>query len=73
MLKSKTDFAGTVIEVLANREGVPAEEVAREIQEAIDQAWASNDPMVKARQAILFPGGKPDPETFLKAFLQNFP
>lgn len=47
---------------IANRFGTTPEEVRREIQASIDEAWATDDPEIKARQNELFPNGKPTAE-----------
>ena len=37
-----------------------------DIQEAVDAAWDSHDPVIRARQRALFPGGKPDAAEFIR-------
>lgn len=54
--------AKSAIKTIAKQDGVTEEEVRREIQNAIDQAWKTKTVL----QAVLFPEGKPDPETFLE-------
>ena len=53
--------AKSAIKEIAKQDGI-TEEVRREIQNAIDQAWKTKTVL----QAVLFPEGKPDPETFLE-------
>ena len=54
--------AKSAIKEIAKQDGITEEEVRREIQNAIDQAWKTKTVL----QAVLFPEGKPDPETFLE-------
>lgn len=54
--------AKSAIKTIAKQDGVTEEEVRQEIQNAIDQAWETRSIL----QAVLFPEGKPDPETFLE-------
>jgi hypothetical protein len=54
--------AKSAIKEIAKQDGITEEEVRREIQNAIDQAWKTKAVL----QAVLFPEGKPDPETFLE-------
>lgn len=54
--------AKSAIKKIAKRDNVSEEEVRQEIQNAIDQAWETKTVL----QAVLFPEGKPDPETFLE-------
>lgn len=52
-----------VIKKIAKREGVSVEEVYREMQIAIDMAYADSDPAVQAAwENIPVPYGKPRPE-----------
>lgn len=60
MLKAKA-----VICRVAERQGKSAAEVRREMQKAIDAAWATDDPAVQQRQRELFPEGKPTVEQFM--------
>lgn len=57
--------ADAILTIVAAREGVALEEIKKDIQEAIDAAWATQAPEAKARQHLLFPAGKPTPEEFL--------
>lgn len=54
--------AKSAIKTIAKQDGVTEEEVRQEIQNAIDKAWETGSIL----QAVLFPEGKPDPETFLE-------
>jgi hypothetical protein len=58
--------AKSAIKKIAKQDNVSEEEVRREIQNAIDQAWETKTVL----QAVLFPDGKPDPETFLERLAQ---
>ena len=58
--------AKSAIKKVAKQDNVSEEEVRREIQNAIDQAWEAKTVL----QAVLFPEGKPDPETFLERLAQ---
>lgn len=53
-----------IIRTAANHNQEPAQ-VRADIQEAIAEAWASEDPAAKALQAKLFPNGQPSPEEFI--------
>ena len=52
-----------VLRATAAREGISVAEVKRNIQEAIDAAWA--DPAGREAQQELFPEGKPTPEEMI--------
>ena len=54
-----------VIRQTARHYGVTEEEVRRDMQEALDAAWGSSDPEVRAFQEQLFPDGKPCLEDFI--------
>ena len=54
--------AKRAIKEIAKQDGISEEEVRQEIQNAIDHAWETDNVL----QAVLFPDGKPDPETFLE-------
>ena len=59
-------FRGAMaIQKLAEREGVPFEEVEADIQETIDAIWSNQDSEIRERQARLFPEGKPSPAEFI--------
>ena len=53
------------IQQVAERQGISAEEVRREVQICIDAAWANADPAGKVFQDMVFPGGKPSPAEFI--------
>lgn len=55
------------IQETADRFGQSPEQVRRDMQEAIDAAWASDDPAALELQHQLFPEGKPTPERFILA------
>lgn len=54
-----------VIRQTAAHFGQTEEEVRQGMQEALDAAWASDDPAAKALQQQLFPNGKPCLEDFI--------
>ena len=62
MRKKKLDG---IIEQIAARNGVSADEVLREMQIALDAAWNSPDPAARQKQRELFPNGKPSVEEFI--------
>lgn len=45
--------------------GQSEEQIRKDMQEALDAAWATDDPEAKALQEQLFPGGKPTLEQFI--------
>lgn len=61
----KYQQTSTIIQTIAREQGVTETKVRRDMQEAIDVAWNTNDPAAKARQNLLFPNGKPTPEEFI--------
>jgi len=50
---------------IAKKYKTTPEEVRREIQASIDEAWETDDPVAIVYQTLLFPNGKPTPEEFL--------
>lgn len=50
---------------IALQAGKTAAEVRRDMQEAIDFAWATTDPVIKEEQLCRFPEGKPSIEHFV--------
>ena len=50
---------------VAELSGKSEAEVRRDMQTAIDAAWASADPAAQQRQRELFPEGKPTVERFM--------
>ena len=59
---------------IAQKHGTTADEVEREILASIDEAWSSPDPLVKARQNVLFKelGRRPTPREFLSFMASHF-
>lgn len=57
--------AKRVIRQTARIQGVTPTQCRREMQEAIDAAWATADPAIMAAQLRLFPSGKPEIEEFI--------
>lgn len=57
--------AKAAIRHAAQKCGVSAAEARRDMQEALDEAWATADPAAKQRQQELFPDGKPSLEQFI--------
>ena len=47
------------------------EEQINAMQAAIDAAWDSPDPAIRARQRALFPGGKPDAAEFVRVMAEQ--
>lgn len=54
-----------IVARIAEQEGQSPADVRRAMQEALDEAWASNDLATKRRQRELFPDGKPSLEQFI--------
>lgn len=54
-----------IFQAIAKQYGTTPEEVRREIQASIDEAWSTADLAVMKRQRELFPDGKPTPEQFI--------
>lgn len=65
MTTAEKNRVDAVIQNLAQREGIPSEEVRKRMQESIDAAWDSQDPDAQAYQRQLFPAGKPTLEAFI--------
>ena len=57
--------AKEVIFLTARQFGVTVEEVRRNIQATIDDAWANADPEERQHQLKIFPNGKPTVEEFI--------
>lgn len=57
--------AKAVIRRTAQQFGLSTAEVRRDMQEALDEAWATADPAAKQRQQEMFPDGKPSLEHFI--------
>ncbi len=55
----------TIFEIMAAKKGITPAEIRKELQEGIDLAWASTDPIIQANHLRLFPQGKPSVEAFL--------
>lgn len=53
------------IKATAKHYGVSVEEVRREIQASIDEAWRTNSLSAMKLQREMFPDGKPIPEEFI--------
>ena len=54
-----------IIANLSAQKGVPQAEIEAAIQEAIDQAWTSPDPISRDLQRKIFRGKKPSPALFI--------
>lgn len=67
MIKMSLDKARRAIELTARREGITAEQVRREIQEAIEQAFDNppNDLAAYKIRQIPCKGERPTPEEFI--------
>jgi len=65
MRKSKKQHQN-IIKQLAQQHGVAVDEVTRDIQAAIDDAWNNPDPAIRERQRKLFPKGKPTVSEFIR-------
>ena len=63
--------AKSTIRKLAKREETSKRAILASMQEAIDAAWATDDPTAKAVQSQLFPDGKPSPEAFIARLSQE--
>lgn len=62
----KTNLACTIIQKIADDEGIPAAEVRREMAAAIDEAWKNQDENTVRNWKKLFPSGrKPSVEFFV--------
>lgn len=58
--------AKAVIQTIATQEGKTPAEIRASMQEAIDEAWNTDDPAARAKQLQLFPDGKkPTVERFM--------
>lgn len=57
--------AKAVIRQVAEQQGLSTAEVRREMQLALDEAWATADHGAQQRQHELFPDGKPSLEQFI--------
>lgn len=57
--------AKAVIRQIADQRGLTTDEVRREMQLVLDEAWTTADPAAQQRQRELFPAGKPDLEQFI--------
>lgn len=49
----------------ADHFGQSEEQIRKDMQEALDAAWATADPAAKKLQEEMFPGGKPTLEQFI--------
>lgn len=63
-IKEKIAVA-VAIQATAAKEGTSFEEARRQMQLALDEAWAVTDPVTRRRQNELFPEGKPTVEEFI--------
>lgn len=63
--------ANKIIRRLARRDGLSPADVKTSMQEAIDEAWASDNPEVIAAQLRRFPAGKPTVEEFISALARE--
>ena len=55
----------TVILSVAQKHEQTQEDVIREMEDALDTAWSTQDPAMKELQHTLFPEGKPTAEEFI--------
>lgn len=55
----------SVIRRTAGHFGESELQIRKDMQEALDAAWATDDPAAKELQERLFPGGKPSLEQFI--------
>lgn len=55
----------SVIRQTADHFGESELQIRKDMQDALDEAWATADPEAKALQEQLFPGGKPTLEEFI--------
>ena len=55
----------TVIRRTADHFGESELQIRKDMQEALDAAWATDDPAAKKLQEELFPDGKPSLEQFI--------
>lgn len=65
MTNNEKNHISRIIQQIADREGIRAEDVRQAMQASIDEAWATADPAAQSRQRQLFPAGKPTVEAFL--------
>ncbi len=63
-IKNRVIGKAAIIRTASRCEKAPAD-VRADIQEAIDAAWASEDPQTIRARAMLFPKGKPTAEEFV--------
>lgn len=59
-----------IFKKIAKTYGVSKNDVLRDIQKAIDEAWATEDVDTKKYQNQLFPDGKPTPEELINILAQ---
>ena len=59
-----------IFKKIAKTYGVSENDVLKDVQEAIDEAWATEDVNTKKYQKQLFPGGKPTPEELINILVQ---
>ena len=64
-LRDEVKNMKSIFKEVAQKTNSTDKAVKSDIQEAIDAAWNSKDPSVKAFQRRLFPNGKPTPEEFI--------
>jgi len=70
-MKDRKSDSDNIFEQVAAKYGVPVEEVVRDMQEALDDAWDNSDPAARARQRQLFPKGKPSIEEFVRVMAKQ--
>ena len=70
-MSNQKNQPGDFSDIVAKQYGVSADEVRKEMQAAIDAAWNSPDPAVRAKQRELFPNGKPSIEAFIHRVIRR--
>jgi len=60
-----------LIKQIAQRHGVSVDEITRNIQAALDEAWNNPNPIIRDRQRELFPNGKPAAGEFIRVMAKQ--
>lgn len=53
------------VQIIAAKHGKTTEEISKEMEEALEAAWMTEDSAMKKLQEKLFPEGKPSAEDFI--------
>lgn len=70
-MKCLEEIKGEAIIIrLSEQHAIPRKEIEAAIQETIDEAWNSNDPVSHELQRKLFRGKKPSPALFISRIAQ---